>query len=264
MRIRILGCGGSFGVPLIGNFFGNCKKTNKKNYRLRPSILLYYKQKNILIDTSPDLRLQLLNAKCSKIDAVLYTHKHADHVHGINDLRAISLIMKKKIPAWGSIQTINYLKDSFRYIFDINLDNKKNTDKYKKSDYYNPIMNLNKIENIFKFKNIKINSFQHNHGDIDCTTYRIGDFAYTTDIKYFYDNDIDKLKGVKKWIVGCLRYDSHPSHANFNQILEFVNYLKPKKTYLTHLTGWLDYDELLKKCPKNVEPAFDGLEFNVK
>ena len=141
MRIRVLGCGGSFGVPLIGNFFGKCKKTNIKNYRSRPSILIYHNNNNILIDTSPDLRIQLLNSKCSKIDAVLYTHKHADHVHGINDLRAVSLIMNKKIPAWGSVETINYLKNNFEYIFEKKLNNKKNIDKYKKSDYYNPIMN---------------------------------------------------------------------------------------------------------------------------
>lgn len=261
MKIRILGSGGSFGVPLIGNYFGKCDKRNPKNYRTRPSILIKINKINLLIDSGPDIRIQLLNARCNHLDAVLYTHNHADHIHGINDLRAVSLIMKKKIQAWGSKNTLNYLNDNFEYIF--KKLNKEKKGKYKKNDFYKPIMNLNTIKNTFYIKKIKINSFQHNHGNTDCTTYRINNFAYTTDIKKFYNNDIDKLKGIDKWIVGCLRMDEHPSHASFYEILDYVKYLKPKKTYLTHLTPWMDYDKLLSKCPRNIRPSYDGLEFIV-
>jgi len=247
MKVRILGCGSSFGVPLIGNKFGKCDSKNKKNYRTRPSILLNYKNKNILIDSGPDLRFQLLEAKCEKIDAVLYTHMHADHIHGINDLRGLSITMKIKIPAWGTKETIDYLINNFEYIF-------------KPSKLYNPIMYTNIISENFNIGDIEISTFQHNHGNIDCSTYRINNFAYSTDIKSFYDGTLDKLKGIKVWIIGCLRMDTHPSHASFNEILEYINYVKPEKAYLTHLTALMDYQELIRICPKNVEPAFDNLE----
>ena len=247
MKVRILGCGSSFGVPLIGNRFGKCDSKNQKNYRTRPSILINFKNKNILIDSGPDLRFQLLEAKCEKIDAVLYTHMHADHIHGINDLRGLSITMKIKIPAWGSKETIDYLVDNFEYIF-------------KPSELYTPIMYTNIISENFKIGDIEISTFQHNHGNIDCSTYRINDFAYSTDVKSFYDGSLDKLKGIKVWVIGCLRMDTHPSHASFNEILKYINYVKPEKAYLTHLTQLMDYQELIKICPKNVEPAFDNLE----
>ena len=247
MKIRILGCGSSFGVPLIGNIFGKCDSSNPKNYRTRPSILININNKNILVDSGPDLRFQLLEAKCQKIDAVLYTHQHADHIHGINDLRAICLIMKQKIPAWGSQETINYLIENFNYIF-------------KSNKTYDPIMITNIISDKFYIDNIKINSFQHNHGKIDCTSYRINDFAYSTDIKYFYNNTIDKLKGIKVWIIGCLKKTTHPSHASLGQIMDYIKYIQPEKVYLTHMTGLMDYDEVNNNTPENVEPAYDGLE----
>ena len=250
MNVRILGSGGSFGVPLIGNRFGICDKNNPKNYRTRPSILLNYKGKNILIDTGPDIRQQLLDAKCDKINAILYTHKHADHIHGINDLRAVSLLMKSKIPAWGSKETNKHLKNTFLYIFE-------------KTEFYEAILELNEIQESFFIDDVKVNTFQHNHGFIDSTTYRIDKFAYTTDIKKFYDGTLEKLKGIDKWIISCLKMEPHPSHASFEEIIEFVNYIKPKKTFLTHLTGLMDYETLLKKCPEYVEPAYDGLEFEV-
>ena len=250
MKIRILGCGSSFGVPLIGNKFGKCNKKNPKNYRLRPSILIYYKNMNILIDTSPDLRYQLLQANCQKINAVLYTHMHDDHMHGVNDLRSLSLISKNMIPAWGSKETMNYLEDNFSYLF-------------KPSKLYEPIMYTNLISDNFKIDDVDITSFQHNHGNIDCTTYRINNFAYSTDIKEFYEGTLNKLKNIDVWVIGCLRMDSHPSHANYDKIIEYINYVKPKKAYLTHLTGLMDYQELLDRCPNNVEPAYDGLEFEI-
>ena len=250
MKIRILGCGSSFGVPLIGNRFGKCDKNNKKNFRTRPSALINYKNKNILIDSGPDLRFQLLKAKCQIINAVLYTHMHADHIHGINELRALSISMKNKIPAWGSKETIKYLNDNFSYIF-------------KQTQIYEPIMSANLISHTFNIDNIPIISFQHNHGKIDCTTYRINKLAYSTDIKKFYEDTLDKLKGISVWIIGCLRMDSHPSHASFNQIIEYIKYINPERVFLTHLTALMDYNELLNLCPKNVMPAYDGLEFEI-
>ena len=250
MKIRILGCGSSFGVPIIGKKYGKCDKNNPKNHRTRPSVLININNKNILIDSGPDLRFQLLKANCHQIDAVLFTHMHADHIHGINDLRALSITMKNKIPAWVSKDTIEYLLDNFSYIF-------------KPSQLYEPIMTTNVISDTFNIDNIQIRSFQHNHGKIDCSTYRINNFAYSTDIKEFYSKTIDKLKGINIWVIGCLRMNSHPSHASFNQIVDYIKYVNPAKAYLTHMTGLMDYNKLLSVCPKNIEPAYDGLEFEV-
>ena len=128
---------------------------------------------------------------------------------------------------------------------------------------YDSFMTINDIEKDFIFNDINVQTFKHNHGLIDVQTYRIDNFAYSTDIKKFYDNDIDKLKNLDLWVVGLLRYDDHPSHAGFDKILEYVNYLKPKKTVFTHMTALLDQYELLNKCPENVIPGYDGLVINI-
>ena len=124
---------------------------------------------------------------------------------------------------------------------------------------YSPFMSLRPINNNFIIDDIKIETFKHNHGSIDVQSYRINNFAYSTDIKNFYENDIDKLKDLDLWIVGLLRYDPHPSHAGFDQINEYINYLKPKRTLFTHMTALLDYEDLLSKCSENIEPAYDGM-----
>ena len=124
-------------------------------------------------------------------------------------------------------------------------------------------MIVNSIKNNFMVGDTKIETFKHNHGSIDVQTYRIDNFAYSTDIKNFYENDIDKLKNLDLWIVGLLRYDPHPSHAGFDEIMEYVKYINPKKTILTHMTALLDEKELISKCPDNVLPAYDGMEINI-
>tara|TARA_A100001011_G_scaffold380294_1_gene447429 strand:- start:4255 stop:5007 length:753 start_codon:yes stop_codon:yes gene_type:complete len=246
MKITILGCGGSFGSPLAWNKHGNIDITNKKNFRTRSSVLIQINNKNILIDTSPDLRNQLYDAKCTNIDAVLYTHVHSDHTSGLPDMRAMSLINKKIIPAYMPIEMKSEMENCYKYIF-------------KGEKDYSPFMEINELKNSFNFHDINIETFKHNHGSIDVQTYKIGNFAYSTDIKKFYDSDIDKLKNLDLWIVGLLRDDDHPSHAGFNKIIEYINYLKPKKTVFTHMTALLDEVELRSKCPANVYPGYDGM-----
>ena len=246
MKITILGCGGSFGSPLAWNRHGNIDLNNKRNFRTRSSVLIEYKNTNILIDTSPDLRQQLYNAKCTNIDAVLYTHIHSDHTSGVPDMRAMSLINQSIIPAFLSNDIKEYMTNNYKYIFEGHKD-------------YSPFMSVKTIDDSFNIGNTKINTFKHNHGSIDVQTYRINNFAYSTDLKYFYEKDIDKLKDLDLWVVGLLRYDPHPSHAGFNQINEYIKYLKPKRTLFTHMTALLDYEELLSKCFENIEPAYDGM-----
>ena len=247
MKVTVLGCGGSFGSPLAWQKFGNIDISNKKNFRTRSSLLVELNNKNILIDTSPDLRNQLYNAKCTNIDVVLYTHMHSDHTAGLPDMRAMSLINKKIIPAYMPIEMISEMETIYKYIF-------------KGEKDYLPFMEIRELKELFKFDNISIETFKHNHGSIDAQTYRIGNFAYSTDIKNFYNNDIDKLKNLDLWIVGLLREDDHPSHAGFKKIMEFINYLKPKKTIFTHMTALLDEKKLKLKCPNNVYPGYDGME----
>ena len=247
MKVRILGCGGSFGSPLAWERNGNIDIEDSKNFRTRSSVLINNNNQNILIDTSPDLRYQLYKAKCTNIDAVLFTHEHSDHTAGLPDIRAMSLINKSIIPAYMSNNIKDSMINNYKYIF-------------KGVKDYTPFMTANNIEKSFSIDETNIETFKHNHGSIDVQTYRINNFAYSTDIKNFYENDIDKLKNLDLWIVGLLRYDSHPSHAGFDQIIEYVKYLKPKKTLFTHMTALLDYKDLLSKCPENVEPAYDGIE----
>tara|TARA_B100000674_G_C37923382_1_gene954345 strand:+ start:1026 stop:1778 length:753 start_codon:yes stop_codon:yes gene_type:complete len=250
MKIKILGCGGSFGSPLAWNKYGKIDINNKRNFRTRSSLLIEINNSKILIDTSPDLRQQLYNAKCTDIDLVLYTHIHSDHTSGVPDMRAMSLINNKIIPAYMPIEMIKEMQQCYKFIFQGDKD-------------YSPFMEIKKLKNLLTYKNIKIKSFKHNHGSIDAQTFRIGNFAYSTDLKKFYNKDIDKLKNLDLWIVGLLRYDSHPAHAGFEQIIEYVNYLKPKKTIFTHMTALLDEKELLSKCPANVYPGYDGMEFKL-
>jgi len=250
MKVRILGCGGSFGSPLAWERNGNININNPKNFRTRSSVLINTNKQNILIDTSPDLRHQLYQAKCTNIDAVLFTHEHSDHTAGLPDMRAMSLINKSIIPAYISNDIKESMLINYKFIFEGEKD-------------YNPFMSANILKDNFFIGDTKIQTFKHNHGSIDVQTYRIDNFAYSTDIKNFYENDIDKLKNLDLWIVGLLRYDPHPSHAGFEQIIEYIKYLKPKKTLFTHMTALLDQEDLLLKCPESVEPAFDGMEINL-
>ena len=250
MKIRILGCGGSFGSPLAWNKNGNINIKNLKNFRTRSSVLIYIKNKILLIDTSPDLRQQLYNAKCTNIDAVLFTHMHSDHTAGLPDMRSISLINQKIIPAYMPENMKEIISSNYKYIFDGTTD-------------YVPFMEIKNIANNFKIDDINIESFNHNHGSIDAQTYRINNFAYSTDLKKFYNSDIEKLKNLDLWIVGLLRNDPHPTHAGFEKIIEYINYIKPKKTILTHMTALLDEEELNSRLPDNVIAGHDGMEINI-
>ena len=250
MKIRILGCGASFGSPLAYGRNGNIDINNKRNFRTRSSVLIEIDNNTLLIDTSPDLRKQLYDAKCTNVDAVLYTHEHSDHVSGLPDMRAISLLNNKIIPAYFPVEMIKNIRSHYKFIFEGEKE-------------YRPFMSIEKINDEFKINNINISTFKHNHGSIDVQTYRIKNFAYTTDLKKFYDNDIDKLKNLDLWIVGLLKTDSHHSHGGFDEIMDYVNYLKPKKTVFTHMTALIDEKEILKKCPSNVKPGNDGLEITI-
>ena len=252
IKFIILGSGSSMGVPRADGFSGKCNLNNKKNHRLRCSALIQFDNENILIDTSPDLRQQLLNNKIKSISKVFYTHLHADQTHGINDLRPFFLINKKKIPVFANKKTAKYLYTTFNYCFK------------SSRDYPSTLKLVNlKKKHIFKNKKQKIliDSISVEHGKIDSLCYIINKkLAYASDISLFYKNDIKKLMKLDYLIVDCLWYKKHSAHFNLDQVLKLVKIIKPKKTILTNMHSDLDYDVLKKVLPKNIVPGYDGMK----
>ena len=256
MKFVILGCGSSMGVPRPDGFFGNCDPKNKKNYRTRCSALIKTNKENILIDTSPDLRQQLLNQKIKKIDKVFYSHMHADQTHGINDLRSFYIQNKKPIKVFADSSTSSNLKKSFSYCF--NNNNKE----------YPATLKLNKIsKKLFiksSKKNIMINPIKVRHGNVNSICYIIDKkLAYISDVSSISSKDFKYFKNLKYLIIDCLWYRYHPSHFNLDTALKMINSFKPFNTILTNLHTDLDYNELKKKLPKNIRPAHDGLSLRL-
>jgi phosphoribosyl 1,2-cyclic phosphate phosphodiesterase len=251
-KFILLGSGSSMGVPRADGFFGKCDPKNKKNHRTRCSALIQLKDKNILIDTSPDLRNQLLSNKIKSIDKIFYTHLHADQTHGINDLRAFFISNKKQIPVYADNITSNYLYKTFNYCF--------------KSTYgYPSILTLKNLKNkqSFKIKNKKlsIQSIKVKHGKIKSICYLLNNrLAYASDISHFFKKDLNLLKNLDYFIIDCLWFKNHPAHFNLQQVLKLVEKIKPKKTILTNMHNDLDYNHLLKILPKNIVPGYDGLK----
>ena len=252
MKFIILGCGSSMGVPRTDGFFGNCDPKNKKNYRTRCSALIKTSDENILIDSSPDLRQQLLRHKIKKIDKVLFSHMHGDQTHGINDLRSFFINSKKQIDIFADNITAKYLKKSFSYCF-------KNY-----SQEYPATLKINKLnQNLIvkhKLKKIKIKAIQVIHGNVKSNCFIIDKkLAYITDVSDIYKKDFNYFKNLKYLIIDCLWYNYHPSHFNLETSLSMIKKFKPKKAILTNLSPVMDYNKLKKILPNNVIPAHDGL-----
>jgi phosphoribosyl 1,2-cyclic phosphate phosphodiesterase len=252
MKFIILGCGSSMGVPRPDGFFGNCDPHNKKNFRTRCSALIKTNKENILIDTSPDLRQQLISHKIKKIDRVLYSHMHADQTHGINDLRSFFIQNKKPINIFADLITAKYLKKTFSYCF-------KNNNKE-----YPAILKLNKIKKKFFIKDsnniMTIKSVKVQHGKVQSICYILDKkLAYISDVSEIFKKDFRLFKNLEFLIIDCLWYKNHPSHFNLRKSLEMISIFSPKKAILTNLHTDLDYKELKKLLPKNVIPAYDGL-----
>ncbi len=252
MKFIILGCGSSVGVPRPDGFFGNCDPKNKKNYRTRCSALLKTSDENILIDSSPDLRQQLLRHKIKKISRVLYSHMHGDQTHGINDLRPFFLNTKKQINVYADKETSMFLKTSFSYCFK------------SYSQEYPATLKLNKLpRNIFTKNNnrkIRIKSIKVKHGKVKSNCFIIDKkLAYISDVSKIYNKDFKYFKNLKYLIIDCLWYNYHPSHFNLKTSLSIIRKFKPKNSILTNLSPILDYKKLKKLLPKHVLPAHDGL-----
>ena len=252
MKFIILGCGSSMGVPRSDGYFGKCNPNNKKNYRTRCSALIKTKSENIIIDTSPDLRHQLVKNKIKNIDKVFYSHMHADQTHGINDLRVFYIKNRNTIPVYADNPTKKYLMRSFRYCF------------VKYTSEYPAILKLKSIsKNLFindGNKKIPVQTIKVHHGKVDSVCYILDKkLAYISDVSKIKVKDYRYFMNLKYLIIDCLRFKSHPSHLNLENSLLLVKKFKPKKTILTNLHTDLDYNFLKKNLPSTVIPAYDGL-----
>jgi phosphoribosyl 1,2-cyclic phosphate phosphodiesterase len=251
VKITILGSGAAGGVPMISSGWGRCDPANPKNRRRRASILVEEGGKTLLVDTSPDLREQLLSSDIRHLDAILFTHAHADHLHGIDDLREVNRAMKAPIPVYGTEQTLGEINARFDYVF-TPLDPEVTT-------IYKPWLTPNPVEGRFEAAGIGALSFDQDHGFSRTTGYRIGDMAYSTDVLHLPEESMAQLEGLELWIVGCLVDFPHPTHAHIGKALEWRDRLKPKHMVITHMSPRLDYETLRAELPAGVEPGYDGM-----
>lgn len=256
LRFTILGCGSSGGVPRVGRIWGACDPENPKNTRHRCSLLVERidgdKATRVLIDTSPDLRHQLLAADVGVVDAVAYTHGHADHTHGIDDLRMIVFSLRHRLPVWADAVTQDKLLASFGYVF-----------VQPKGSDYPPILDLNAIDGPFTIDGaagpIRLAPIRVHHGNIDALGFRIGDLCYMPDVNRIPDDAWPALDGLDCWIVDALRYTPHPSHAHLERTLGWIERARPARAIVTNLHIDMDYATVLAETPAHVEPAYDGL-----
>lgn len=257
IEMRILGCGTSTGVPLIGCRCPVCRSRNPKNNRTRAGAWVRTRGKSLLIDTSTDLRLQALRERIDRVDAVLYTHPHADHIHGIDELRSYNFLQKSSIPLYGNRWLCEDLRQKFSYIF---------SPPASIEGGGIPQLTLHefdaKIRN-FDVLGVPVTPVSLLHGTRECIGYRIDSVAYVTDTSYISPTSLDRLRGLSVLVLDCLRLKPHGTHFHLDQALAVVAEVRPKKTYLTHLGHDFDYATWSRKLPKGVALAYDGLKIRV-
>jgi phosphoribosyl 1,2-cyclic phosphate phosphodiesterase len=256
LRFTILGCGSSGGVPRLGGHWGACDPTNPRNNRRRCSLLIERETEtgttSVLIDSSPDLRMQLLDAGIGALDGVVYTHSHADHVHGLDDLRMIVFNMRKRLPVWADGATQNDLLSRFGYAF-----------VQPPGSAYPPILELNSLDGELTIDGaggpITLSAFRVKHGNIDSLGIRVGDLAYLPDVSDLYPESWAALQNLDCWILDALRRDPHPSHTHLANSLDWIAQAKPRRAVLTNMHIDLDYQTVLEETPDHVTPAYDGM-----
>jgi len=257
MKITILGCGSSMGTPVAGGYWGNCNPENPKNHRTRASIFVQSETTNVLIDTTVDARTQLNSiAPVEKIDGLLWSHCHSDHINGMDDLRAISYFSGNPIETYSNAVTMDDLTTRFPYVF---------RDGYE--GVYRQFIRPNVIEDYghLTIGDLDIECFPQKHANIDSLGFRFGKFAYSVDVVDFEPEALEKLKGLDVWVVDAagFKMDTPVTHATIERVRKWVDYLKPKMTYLTVLTYSMDYDALCEELPDHIRPAYDGMAIEV-
>ena len=254
IKITFLGTGTSQGIPVIGSDHPVSFSDDLKDKRLRSSILIEYKDFNFVIDCGPDFRQQMLRTNCRKLDAIIFTHEHADHTTGIDDVRPY-FFRQGKIPIYLHERVLNSLHKRFAYIFDPK-------QKYPGAPDFE--VNLINKENDFQILGLNITPIESVHYKLPVLGFRLGKFAYLTDVKTISDKEMLKLNGLDTLVINALRYESHPSHLNIEEALEIINQVKPKQTFFTHISHNMGFHkEVCSNLPKSVSLAFDGLVLEV-
>ncbi len=259
LSVRIMGCGSSGGVPRVGQGWGSCDPANPKNRRRRCSILLERTGDDgaktvVLVDTGPDLREQLLDAEIDRLDSILLTHSHADHTHGIDDVRPLVIRMHRLIDLHMDEPTSQIVREKFAYVFET-----------PPGSSYPPLLLERRLTPGDAVRlagpggEIEALPFRLEHGEIDALGFRVGDMAYTPDVNAIPAESIGALENLDLWIVDALRYTRHPSHFSLPETLDWIVRLKPRRAILTNLHTDLDYETLRRELPPHVEPAFDGM-----
>lgn len=262
LTLTILGCGSSGGVPRIGNNWGNCDPHEPRNVRKRCSVLLEKREGDaltrVLVDTTPDLVAQLNSVNVGALDGVWYTHEHADHTHGIDDLRQVAINMRQRVQVWADHSTAEMLMSRFSYCF-----------MTPPGSSYPPILDMNSIEAGKTVSTtgaagaIEAMPFCVNHGDIDALGFRWGDVAYTPDVKDIPDAVLPHLENLDVWIIDALRTTPHPSHFNLEDALAWIERMKPKRAILTNMHVDLDYRTMCDSTPEHVTAAYDGMTVEI-
>lgn len=253
MQLTMLGVGSSAGTPMLGCKCATCASSDPRNNRTRCSSLVTLDNgKIILIDTGPDLRNQSLREGLTRIDAVLYTHTHADHLHGIDDLRGFCQLQRSQIPLFGSAEAMAHIKEKFGYTL------------REASNFWDlPVLKINPVSSPFEIFDQTITPIPLKHGNSEIYGYRIGDIAYLTDVSAIPDSSLELLKDLKLLLLDCLRYTTHYTHINLEQSLQYASQITAEKTYLIHMTHEIEYVQLTTKLPDGVYVGYDGLKITV-
>ncbi len=257
MRLTFLGTGTSFGVPQIGCDCAVCRSTDPRDKRTRSGALLQSDGSTVLLDTPPELRLQLLAGGFTSVDAVVYTHEHADHINGIDDLRMFSVRQRRPLPVYGPAETLDRIRTSFNYIFDDAVRPYEGTSK--------PALELHPVEpnQPVIVAGLEMLPLAFQHGHLRVFGYRFGPLAYITDVKSIPGAERERLKGLDVLVINALWWRPHPTHLSISEAIETARQLGVRRTYLTHLTHETGHAELAAGLPPGVMPAYDGLTVEI-
>ncbi len=254
MKVYFLGTGTSQGIPVIGSQHSVCHSEDLKDKRLRVSIWIHWDEHSYIVDCGPDFRQQMLRSKCLKIDGILYTHEHADHTAGLDDIRPFNF-KQGALPIFAHERVIKNLQRRFEYVFETE-------NRYPGAPSVRPIEI--KLDEPFAVGDKVVIPINVMHGNLQVFGFRIDDFAYLTDVKTIKESEVAKLKGLKVLVVNALRIEPHHSHFNLDEALAFIAKVQPEKAYLTHISHLFGFhEEIQKKLPANVFVAYDNLEITV-